>query len=423
MSDFGVRSRHETLMAEVLTVVRGIQEVRKNLRRWMRPRRVRVSWLYRPGRARVQPQPKGVVGIMGAWNYPVNLALAPIVATIAAGNRAMVKPSEVAPRAAEVVKAILTEALGENRVIVTLGDVQVAETFSRLPFDHLLFTGSTQVGRKVMAAASENLVPVTLELGGKSPVIVTEDRFTRGGLLRTAHSVAFGKLLNAGQTCIAPDYALLPEGRIDDFVEAFRDSVTEMYPSLLDNADYTAIIDERHAGRLLGYVREAADRKVRIEEINPAGEDLGGQTKKLPPTLIVDPPDDLAVMKEEVFGPILPILTYGTLDEAIAHVNARPRPLALYVFSDDQRKVRRILERTTSGGACVNEVALQFAEDRLPFGGVGDSGMGAYHGRAGFETFSHLKPVFVRTRFDPMSLFRPPYGKRHDRFLDWLFGR
>jgi coniferyl-aldehyde dehydrogenase len=423
MSDFGVRARHETLMAEVLTVVWGIREVRRQLRRWMRPRRVRVSWLYRPGRAHVQPQPKGVVGIMGAWNYPVNLALAPVVAAIAAGNRVMVKPSEIAPRAAEVVKAILTEAIGESRVVVTLGDVQIAEAFSRLPFDHLLFTGSTDIGRKVMAAASENLVPVTLELGGKSPVIVTEDRFTRTGLKRTAYSIAFGKLLNAGQTCIAPDYALLPEGRVDDFVEAFRDTVTEMYPSLLDNSDYTAIIDERHAGRLLRYVREAADRKVRIEEINPAEEDLGGQTKKLAPTLIVDPPDDLAVMREEIFGPILPVLTYGTLEEAIAHVNARARPLALYVFSDDRRKVRRILERTTSGGVCVNEVALQFAEDRLPFGGIGDSGMGAYHGRAGFETFSHLKPVFARTRFDPMSLFRPPYGRRHDRFLDWLFGR
>lgn len=421
--DFGVRSRHETLMAEVLTLVRGIQDAKKNLRKWMRPRRVGVSWLYRPARAEVRPQPKGVVGVMGAWNYPISLTLGPVVGAIAAGNRVMIKPSEIAPRSAEVVKAIVEEALGTERAAVVLGDVHVAEAFSRLSFDHLIFTGSTAVGRKVMAAASENLVPVTLELGGKSPVILTEDRFSKTGLERAAKSIAFGKLLNAGQTCIAPDYALIPEGRIDDFVDAFRAAVEAMYPSLLDNPDYSAVIHERHASRLNAYVRQAIDRRVRVEKVNPAEEDLSGQTRKLAPTLVIDPPDDLAVMREEIFGPILPVITYGTLDEAIAHVNARPRPLALYVFSDDRRKVRRILDGTTSGGVCVNEVTLHFAEDRLPFGGVGDSGMGAYHGRAGFDTFSHLKPVFVRTRFDPMSLFRPPYGARHDRFLSWLFGR
>lgn len=421
-ADFGSRSRFETLMAEVLTVVRAIDDVRKNLRQWMRPRRTAASWLYRPGRAEVRPQPKGVIGVIGAWNYPINLTLEPVVGAIAAGNRVMVKPSEHAPRTAEAVKSLLDDSLGERWVHVALGGVDVAIEFSRLEFDHLLFTGSTEVGRSIMQAASENLVPVTLELGGKSPVIVTEDRFGKSGLERTAHGIAFGKLFNAGQTCIAPDYAWVPEGRVDEFAEAIQNSIHELYPTLLDNTDYSGIIDERHAARLRGYLRQAMDRRIRVIEINPAREDMDGQWKKMKPALVIDPPDDLDLMREEIFGPILPIKSYRSLSEVIDYINVRPRPLALYVFSDDNRKVDRILDETVSGGAAVNETMLQFAEDRLPFGGVGASGMGAYHGKTSFETFSHLKPVFVRTRFDPMSLFRPPYGPRHQRFLDWLFG-
>jgi len=388
----------------------------------MRPRRVGVSWLYRPARAWVQPQPKGVVGIIGARNYPVNLTLAPVVGALAAGNRMMVKPSDLTPRASEVVKAILEEALDEETVYVALGGPEVGVALSKLAFDHLMFTGSATVGREVMKAASENLVPVTLELGGKSPVVVTEDRFSKVGLARTAQTVAFGKLFNAGQTCIAPDYALVPEGRVDDFVEALTESIEKMYPTLLDNPDYTAIGTSTHFARLTGLVKQAVDRKIGVVEVNPANEDLGGQAKRMAPALVIDPPDDLDIAHEEIFGPILVIKPYAALDDAIAHINAGPRPLALYVFSDDRRKIDRILSSTTSGGACINETMLQFAEESLPFGGIGESGMGAYHGRHGFETFSHMKPVFERTRFDPMSLFRPPYGAKHDRFLGWLLG-
>lgn len=422
-SDFGVRSKHETLMADILTVVRGIDDTRRSLRTWMRPRRVGVSWIYRPARARVRPQPKGVVGVMGAWNYPVNLVFAPAAAALAAGNRLMVKPSEHTPRTADLTKAVLEDALGSDWVAVVLGGPDVGAAFSRLPFDHLLFTGSTAAGRKIMAAASENLVPLTLELGGKSPVIVTEDRFGSSALRRTANSIAFAKLLNAGQTCIAPDYVFVPEGRADDFVDAFRRSVEGMYPTLLDNPDYTAIINEAHFARLQGYLEQARERGARLVTINPGDEDLSGQSKKFVPTLVVDPVDDLAVMQEEIFGPILPVKTYSSLDQALQFINARPRPLALYVYSDDARKVRRVVDGTTSGGVCINEATLQFAEEHLPFGGIGASGMGAYHGETGFETFSHLKPIFERTRLDPMSMFRPPFGSRHERLLAWLFGR
>jgi coniferyl-aldehyde dehydrogenase len=422
-SDFGVRSRHETLTAEILTTLQGLDHARRNLRAWVRPRPVRVSWLWRPARGEVRPQPKGVVGIIAPWNYPFNLVFAPVVAAVAAGNRVMVKPSELTPRTSEVVKLMLETALGPDGVQVVIGGAEVGAAFARLPFDHLFFTGSTEVGKKVASAASENLVPVTLELGGKSPAIVTEDRFTRPHLKRTAASIAAAKLFNAGQTCIAIDHVFVPEGRQDDFIDEVRSAVEKLYPTLLDNPDYSAVINAHHFERLQGCVAEARERGVRIEVLNPAGEDLSGQSKKMAPTVVAAPPSDLALMSEEIFGPILPVLTYASLDEVIGRINAGPRPLALYIYSNDRRKVRRVLDETTSGGAGVNEALLQFAEDRLPFGGVGASGMGAYHGRAGFETFSHLKSVFVRTRFDPMAWFRPPFGPRQDRILDWLLGR
>jgi acyl-CoA reductase-like NAD-dependent aldehyde dehydrogenase len=298
---------------------------------------------------------------------------------------------------------------------VVNGGPDVARAFTALPFDHLLFTGSTAVGRHVMRAAAENLTPVTLELGGKSPAIVG-----RGiDAAEAADRILYGKCLNAGQTCIAPDYVLVPEERVDAFAAAARATVSAMYPRMRDNPDYTAIVNDAQRARLLGYLDEARSRGARVEEINPAGEDFSG-SGKLPPTLVLGAPDASAVMREEIFGPILPIVPYRTTDEAIAFVNARPRPLALYVFDHDTANVERILASTVSGGASVNETIVQVAQDELPFGGVGASGMGEYHGRAGFETFSKKKSVFYQSRFNALKMLRPPYGARFESLMKLL---
>jgi coniferyl-aldehyde dehydrogenase len=405
--DFHGRSAHETQLLEIFPSLEGVRHARRKFRRWMRPRRAATNFWFLPGRSRVMPQPLGVVGIVVPWNYPLYLAVGPLACALAAGNRVMIKMSESAPATGELFARLVARHFDPAVVTVVNGGADVAREFVALPFDHLLFTGSTGVGRQVMRAAAENLTPVTLELGGKSPAIVG-----RGiDVAEAADRIAFGKCLNAGQTCIAPDYALVPRESLDRFCEAARATVAKLYPTLRDNPDYTAIIDERHRARLRGYLDEARGRGARVLEMNPAGEDLGA-SPKMAPAIVLDAPADTRIMTEEIFGPLLPVVGYDTLDEAIAYVNARPRPLALYVFDHDRGAVERVLERTVSGGACVNETILQIAQDELPFGGVGPSGMGEYHGRAGFETFSKRKAVFHQARLNGLKLFRPPYGKR-----------
>ena len=405
--DFNGRATAETQLLEIFPSLEAIRHARRRLGGWMRPRRSGTNLWFLPGRSRVLLQPLGVVGIVVPWNYPLYLAVGPLVSALAAGNRVMIKMSESAPATGELLARLIAARFDPAALTVVNGGPDVAREFVALPFDHLLFTGSTEVGRQVMRAASANLTPVTLELGGKSPAIVG-----RGiGIEEAADRIAFGKCLNAGQTCIAPDYALVPEEQVEAFANAARAAVARLYPRLRDNPDYTAIIDARHRARLAGYLDEAKAGGARVIEINPAGEDFAG-SPKMPPTLVLDAPADARIMREEIFGPLLPVVPYKSLDDAIAYVNARPRPLALYVFDHDRAAIDRVLERTVSGGVTVNETILHIAQDDLPFGGVGPSGMGEYHGRAGFETFSKRKAVFFQPRLNGLKLFRPPYGKR-----------
>ena len=413
--DFGGRSPAETRLLEIFPAIEALRHARRHLASWMRPRRARTNFWFLPGRSRVMMQPLGVVGIVVPWNYPIYLAVGPLASALAAGNRAMVKMSEVAPATGEVLQRLVAARFPADVLAVVNGGPEVAREFVALPFDHLLFTGSTAVGREVMRAAAANLTPVTLELGGKSPAIVG-----RGMEIgEAADRILFGKCLNAGQTCVAPDYVLVPEERVEGFVSAARAAVERMYPKLRDTPDYTAIVNARHRDRLTSALAEAASRGATVVSLAPGGEALEG-SPKLAPALVLGAPDDTRLMREEIFGPILPVVPYRTLDEAIGYVNARPRPLALYVFDHDPASVAQVLARTVSGGACVNETLLQLGQDDLPFGGVGPSGMGEYHGRAGFDTFSKRKAVFYQSRFNGLKLLRPPYGSRFEAMVRWL---
>ncbi len=408
--DFGARSRHETTLADVWPVLTSGRETLKHLAGWMKPKSVGVGLELMPGKARILYQPVGVVGVISPWNYPFQLAMLPLIAALAAGNRVMLKPSELTPRTAEFIADFLGRLFPEEKVATILGGPDVGAAFSALPFDHLFYTGSTEVGRRVMRAAAENLTPVTLELGGKSPCIIGRD----AALPKAAESIASGKLLNGGQTCIAPDYLLVPKDMLETLVAQIEDAVRRFYPSLAANPDYTSIINARHYGRITKYIEEARQAGTRVVETNPTGEPLPPQDRKIAPTLLIDPADDLAVMREEIFGPVLPVKPYRTIDEAIDYVNSRPRPLALYYFGRDAAERDKVLERTTSGGASINETLMHVVVENLPFGGVGASGMGAYHGEYGFQTFSHRKGVFLQSRFNAASLLRPPFGKVAD---------
>lgn len=414
-ADFGRRSRHETLLSDGMTVLNDIDYTLRHLRRWMRPRWAPVDWTFWPARAEIRPQPLGVVGIISPWNYPVNLALMPLVAAVAAGNFVMLKPSELTPATSELLRSLLAEVFSADECAVVLGGPEVAGAFAALPFDHLFFTGSTAVGRKVMAAAAANLTPVTLELGGKSPAIVAPGF----PLQLAAQRIAAGKLINAGQTCIAPDYVLLPRGSEAAFVEALRAYVREAYPDLSESPDYTAIVSARHYGRLKQLLDEARSRGA---QVIPLAEETPAAAQKriFAPTVVQDAPADCRLMQEEIFGPVLPILGYEEIDQAIAHVNAGDRPLALYHFDRDRRRTERVLEQTLSGGVTVNDTVVHIAQSALPFGGVGPSGMGAYHGEAGFRTFSKDKPVLYQARWSSFWLFKPPYRRLADRLVAFL---
>jgi acyl-CoA reductase-like NAD-dependent aldehyde dehydrogenase len=418
--DFGNRSIHESLVAEIFPVVSSIRYVKQRLQEWMDVREREVGWVFLPARCEVLPQPLGVVGIISPWNYPVNLALGPLVDVLAAGNRAMIKPSELVPETAALLRDLVAEAFPTDQVTVITGGPDVGEAFARLPFDHLVFTGSTRVGRLVMRAASENLVPVTLELGGKSPAIVGPSYSPRAAVDR----ILVGKLLNAGQTCIAPDYVLLPAGQRETFVDACKQAVAKMFPTIENNPDYTSIVSDRHVARLRGYLEDAKAKGARIVELGSpteaAAQSSDRPSRKIAPVLVLDPTEEMTLMQEEIFGPILPIVTYQNLDEAIAYVNDHPRPLALYYFSHDKASIDRVLAETASGGVAINDTIFQFAQDDMPFGGVGPSGMGQYHGREGFEAFTKLRPVFRQARVTSTALMRPPYSKLLERLLKFL---
>jgi coniferyl-aldehyde dehydrogenase len=416
--DFGNRSVHETY-AELMSSVQGIRYARRHLRGWMKPSRRRAGLLMATTKSRVFYQPKGVAGIIVPWNYPLALSIGPLTCALAAGNRVMLKMSEATPRVNEVFKEVLASAFDEDRVAVILGDVAVGRSFASTAFDHLLFTGSTEVGRHVMRAASENLTPVTLELGGKSPTIVTDDV----PMDMAAERICFGKAFNAGQTCVAPDYVLCPENRVDEFVRAFEQAFTKMYPDLHRNLDYTCIVNERQHRRLLGYLDDARAMGAEVIELNPGGQRVDPNTRKLPLQVVVNVKPGMRLMQEEIFGPILPVVPYGDIEEAIRFINERPRPLAINLFDTNPERRQRVIDATHSGGLCINDAVSHFIAEDLPFGGVGDSGMGHYHAYEGFLTFSHHKAVFSRPRLNTARPLYAPHGGWIQKLIFKLFLR
>ncbi|MEO9214560.1 MAG: coniferyl aldehyde dehydrogenase [Rhodanobacter sp.] len=416
-ADFGQRPAEETELLECFPSLSGIRHALRHGRRWMRARRSLASLAFLPARNVLMPQPLGVIGIIVPWNYPLYLAIGPLVDALVAGNRAMIKMSEYTPRFSALFAEQIARYFQPDEVTVVTGDADVAQAFSALPFDHLLFTGSTAVGHHVMRAAAANLTPVTLELGGKSPAII-------GPGARFDHAVErilFGKLVNAGQTCIAPDYVLLPRARMADFVVAARLTVTQMYPQLARSAQYTSVVTDRQYLRLVALRDEAVAAGAQVHLLSEAVDDPA--RRLLPPQLLSGVNDEMGVMQQEIFGPLLPLVPYDSLDEAIAYVANHPHPLALYLFEQDRALVDKVLARTAAGGVSVNDTLYHIAQHGLPFGGVGASGMGGYHGEAGFRTFSHLKPIFRQARLNGVGLLNPPYGARFRRMLELLLKR
>ena len=411
--DFGHRSTESSLLADVAGSIGSLKSAKENIKKWVKPekRKVTPSILGLLGaKLRLEYQPLGTVGVISPWNFPVTLTFGPLGSIFAAGNRAMIKPSEFTPKTSELMKKMFEEAFSEEEVAVFTGGPDLGEAFSSLPFDHLLFTGATSIAKHVMRAASENLVPVTLELGGKSPVIISK----KSNFDVSVNRVMAGKTMNAGQICLAPDYVFIPKDKKEDFISQSKKVVTDMYPSLKDNPDYTSVINQRHYDRLQGYVEEAKEKGFEVIEINPSNEDFSQQAHhKIPPTLIVDPDDSLSVMKEEIFGPILSVKTYESIEDTVDYINSKDRPLGLYYFGDDKEEMQNVLENTTSGGVTINDVVFHVGQDNAPFGGVGPSGTGSYHGVEGFKNFSHTKTIYTQSKFDGLfGLFRPPFGSK-----------
>ncbi len=413
-ADFGVRSRQVTEVADLFVLRAAIGQLHKELPRWMKTRRVSTPLYLQPASAHIQRQPLGVVGVIGPWNYPLQLNLGPAATALAAGNRVMLKPSELTPHSSALMASLVQGAFAAEEFSVVLGGADVAHEFAGLPFDHLFFTGSTAVGRKVAAAAAANLTPTTLELGGKSPCIVDASCDLADAAVKIAH----GKLLNAGQTCIAPDYVLLPRGQEAAFEQAYTAAVARLFPSVGGNPDYAAIVSDRHLARLQSLLSEAAAQGARVVDVAPqvrAG--AAPASRQMNPTLVFDPAEGSRLLEEEIFGPILPVLTCESTDEAIRYINARPRPLALYWFGTDASARERVMASTVSGGVSINDTLMHVAHEGLPFGGVGDSGWGAYHGETGFLRFTQQKPVLVQSRLSMGHLFYPPYGPRFDQVM------
>lgn len=412
-TDFGHRSKTETDIVEILGVVEGMKYLEKNLRKFMRPERRNVAIHMRLGKARVEYQPLGVVGVISPWNYPINLALMPVVTAIAAGNRVMLKPSKNTPKTNEVIDKLFSEIFPKEQVTMVDGD---GAAFSKLPFDHLVFTGSTKVGRSIMKAASENLVPVTLELGGKSPVIISKGY----SLEKASARIVYGKLLSAGQTCIAPDYVLVHETEVDHFIKAYDNEVKKAYPDGPTGEDYTSIINDKQFEILQELLADAKKLGAKITEVGNRPEDASKRPHTLAPSLVTGITDEMLLATEEIFGPILPIIPYKTIDEAIAYVNARPRPLALYFFGNDTTDKRKVLNNTVSGNVTVNGTFAHIAQDDLPFGGVGESGMGQYHGKEGFLTLSHAKGIYEQGLWNGMDLLHAPFTSLTEKMINFF---
>ncbi|MDG5497850.1 aldehyde dehydrogenase family protein [Niveispirillum sp. BGYR6] len=413
-ADFGGRLAHETLFAEIFVTVAALRHASRHLKGWMKRRRRSVPLTLQPGSAWIAPQPLGVVGVIAPWNYPLQLALCPLAGILAAGNRVLLKPSELTPRTTALIADLLAQALPGTVAACVSGGPELGMHFAGLPLDHLLFTGSTRVGRMVMQAAAANLTPVTLELGGKSPALLLPD----ADIAAAAADIAYGKLTNAGQTCVAPDYVLLPRPALEPFLTAIKHSAARYFPARNGAAEMSVIFGARGRERAQTLLAEAKSRGLRVEPLcaPPPGSDLV-------PSAIIDPPADIALMREELFAPLLPIIPYDDLEAALAQINGRDRPLALYLFGRDGAVIDRVLSRTHAGGVSINDTLIHVAVDDLPFGGVGPSGMGRYHGRDGFDNFSHLKPVFRRGGPRTDRLIRPPLNGLHRKLLRLLIGR
>jgi coniferyl-aldehyde dehydrogenase len=417
--DFSCRPRELSMLTDVAASIGPFKSAIKHVRKWMKPEKRKSTFPLGllGGRSRIEYQPLGVVGVISPWNFPVNLTFAPLADILAAGNRAMIKPSEFTPHTSGVIAEVVRDAWDEKEVAIFTGGPEVGAAFSGLPFDHLLFTGATSIARHIMAAAAKNLVPVTLELGGKSPVLISRS----ADIQQAVNRIMLGKTMNAGQICLAPDYLMVPEEKLEEVVEEVKKIVAEMYPTLLDNPQYTSVVNERHYQRLQDNIADARAKGAEVIECNPANEDFNNQqgTHKIPPTVIKNATDDMRVLEEEIFGPLLPIKTYKDFSETINYVNANPRPLAVYYFGEDAGEERAVLDRTTSGGVCLNDVIMHIMQEDLPFGGVGPAGMGAYHGFEGFKNFSHAKSIYKQSKLDVAGLggMRPPYGKNTEKTI------
>jgi len=411
--DFGHRAHEETTIAELLVIQGGIHHAIKHTQHWMRPRRAPTALQYAPASNRIIPQPLGVIGIISPWNYPLQLAIMPLIGVLGAGNRAMIKPSEYTPRLSDLMKRVLGSIFSEDEVYVATGGVDVASAFSALPFDHILFTGSTNVGRIVAQAAAKNLVPCTLELGGKSPTIIDES----ANMALAVPRIANGKLLNAGQTCVAPDYVLMPSTKIDAFSDAIIKKAEEFYPTFAGNKDYTSIIADSHYARLQDLLEDAENKGARIRVAGDDDKQQLAKERRVPLTVVTQTTPDMKIMQEEIFGPLLPVVASETLDDALAYVQSRERPLALYWFGENKAKREKVLNESISGGVSINETAWHVVQEDIPFGGVGPSGMGAYHGEHGFRAFSHMKGVYLQSRFSQGKALFPPYTKKTHKML------
>ena len=418
--DFGHRSIDQSNLTDIAGSIGALKFSRKHLRKWMRPEKRKVEFPLGllGSKAQVQYQPKGVVGILSPWNFPVNLTFAPLANVFAAGNRAMIKPSEFTEKTSELMAELLAKYYTEEEVAVATGGPDIGAAFTQLPFDHIVFTGATSIAHHVMRAAADNLVPLTLELGGKSPVVLGKS----ADLEKAATRIMAGKTMNAGQICLAPDYAFVPEDKTGDFVGAAQAAVGKMFADgLKDNDDYTSIVNQRHFDRLNSYLDDARAKGAEVVEINPQNENFNQQPHhKMAPHIVINPTDDMKVMQDEIFGPILPIKSYTQTSDAVAYINNRPRPLGLYYFGEDSNERDMVLNNTTSGGVTVNDVVFHVAQEDLPFGGVGPSGMGAYHGHDGFMEFSHKKAIYTQTGNEILAMMRPPYG---DKFRKQVAGR
>jgi coniferyl-aldehyde dehydrogenase len=417
--DFGVRSQRVTRMSDLFTSVNTLKFVKKNIRKWMKPERRRAPFPMNllGARADIYYQPKGVVGIMSPWNVPINVVFSPLADVLGAGNRAMIKPSEFNPATVALLSELFSQYFDEAEIAVVGGGADIGAAFSALPLDHIIFTGGGKVGKLVMQSAAQNLTPVTLELGGKSPVIVSRS----AKLEQAAEKIITGKAMNAGQVCISPDYCFVPEEQLETFISHCQKIIATQYPTFMDNDDFVSLVNERNYDRVQGYITDARARGARVVTLAPEGEDWGDRTQhRVPIHLVINPSDDMQVMQEELFGPVLCLRPYTQLDECIADINRRPHPLAMYYFGHDKAEQEQLIASTIAGGMSINDIGVHFACDDMPFGGVGASGMGHFHGREGFKTFSHAKSVFRQGFLDlaKLSGTLPPYGDKVDRLMD-----